>query len=155
MGHTADEIRRLQGCINDLISVLALPAMWGGQESAQIVSTLLDVLIGMLRLDFAYVRLKDPSAEGHIEMVRLAQSRNPVVQPQEIGQVLNLSGALDLQRDPAIRRHRNPERRGRQQQRDRARQRDVIPLEPGDLPFDIEVSAVPTAVDREPQTLQP
>ena len=81
---------------------------------------------------------------------------DPVLaQWQKIGQVLDLSGALDLQRDPAIGRHRNPERRGRQQQRDRARQRDVIPLEPGDLPFDIEVSAVPTAVDREPQTLQP
>jgi len=60
MEETADEIRRLQGCINDLISVLALPAMWRGQESVQIVSTLLDVLLGMLRLDFAYARLKDP-----------------------------------------------------------------------------------------------
>ena len=30
---------------NDLISVLALPAMWGGKEAAQIVCTLLDVLV--------------------------------------------------------------------------------------------------------------
>src|SRR5216683_225861 len=59
MEQTADEIRRLQGCINDLISVLALPAMWRGQESAQIVSTLLDVLVGILRLDFAYARLEE------------------------------------------------------------------------------------------------
>ena len=57
MEQTADEIRRLQGCINDLISVLAIPAMGRGQESTQIVSTLLDVLVGMLRLDFAYARL--------------------------------------------------------------------------------------------------
>ena len=106
MGHTADEIRRLQGCINDLISVLALPAMWGGQESGQIVSTLLDVLMGMLRLDFAYVRLKDPSAEGHIEMVRLAQSRNPLARPQEIGQVLNQWLADDPRKRPPL--VRNP-----------------------------------------------
>jgi len=38
------------GLINDLISVLAFPSV-KGQESAQIVSTLLDVLVGMLRLD--------------------------------------------------------------------------------------------------------
>src|SRR5438445_100594 len=88
MGHTADEIRRLQGCINDLISVLALPAMWGGQESTQIVSTLLDVLIGMLRLDFAYARLTGPSDEAPIEMIRMAQSRNPSASSHELGKAL-------------------------------------------------------------------
>ena len=89
MQQTADGIRRLQGCINDLISVLALPATWSGQEPAQIVNTLLDVLVGILRLDFAYVRLNDPGGEAPIEMVRFAQSRNQTARPQEIGQVLN------------------------------------------------------------------
>src|SRR6266478_7726117 len=84
---TVDEMS-LQGCINDLISVQALPAMWTGQEPAQIVSTLLDVLIGMLRLDFAYARLKDRVGEAPIEMLRLAQSRNLKASPQEIGQLL-------------------------------------------------------------------
>src|SRR6267142_2407515 len=85
---TMAEIRRLQGCINDLISVQALPAMWTGQEPAQIVSTLIDVLIGMLRLDFAYARLKDPAGESPIEMLRLPQSRNLTATPQAIGHVL-------------------------------------------------------------------
>ena len=58
MEPTSNEISRLRGCINDLISVLAIPAMWSGQELAQIVGTLLDALLGMLRLDFAYARLK-------------------------------------------------------------------------------------------------
>jgi hypothetical protein len=53
MEHTADEIKNLKACINDLISVLALPAIWTGSEPSQILSTLLDVLLGMLRLDFA------------------------------------------------------------------------------------------------------
>ena len=75
MEQTADEIGRLQGCINDLISVLALPATWSGQESAQIVDTLLDLLVGILRLDFAYARLKGPVGEAPIEVVRLAQTR--------------------------------------------------------------------------------
>src|SRR5437867_12248008 len=90
MEHTADEIKRLQACINDLISVLALPAIWGGREPSQIVSSLLDVLLGMLRLDFAYARLSDAIGGGvPIEMVRLAQGRNLTVQPQEIGHALN------------------------------------------------------------------
>ena len=106
MEQTADEIRRLQGCINDLISVLAIPALWRGQESAQIVSTLLDVLVGLLRLDFAYARLKDPVGGAPIEMVRLAQSRNLTARPQEIGQVLNGWLGDDSQKWPLL--VRNP-----------------------------------------------
>jgi signal transduction histidine kinase len=102
MDYTDDEVRRLQGCINDLISVLALPAMWAGQESTQIVSTLLDVLIGMLRLDFAYVRLKDPAGQAPIEMVRLARRRNPSPPPQEIGQLLNQWLADDPRKRPPL-----------------------------------------------------
>ena len=36
----AGEIKHLQRCINDLVSVLALPAMWSGGEPVQIVQTL-------------------------------------------------------------------------------------------------------------------
>jgi PAS domain S-box-containing protein len=96
MEKTAGEIKRLKACINDLISVLALPAIWSGHEPSQIVSTLLDVLLGMLRLDFAYARLSDSIGGGApIEMVRLAHSRNLTAQPQEIGEALNrwLTGA--------------------------------------------------------------
>src|SRR5213080_3151480 len=90
MDQTADEIKRLRACINDLISVLALPAIWGGREPSQIVSTLLDVLLGMLRLDFAYARLSDAISGGApIEMVRSAHPRNLTVQPQESGHAIN------------------------------------------------------------------
>src|SRR5947209_4648055 len=108
MEHTAEEIEigHLQGCINDLISVLALPAMWGGKEAAQIVCTLLDVLVGMLRLDFAYAQFKDPADEEPVEMVRLAQSRNPSLRAQEIGQVLNPWLADDPRKRPPL--VRNP-----------------------------------------------
>ena len=106
MEQTADEVRHLQGCINELISVLALPAAWSGQESAQIVNTLLDVLVGTLRLDFAYARLKDPSGAAPIELVRLAQSRNRTARPQEIGQVLNPWLEDDPQKWPLL--VRNP-----------------------------------------------
>ena len=56
MGSTAD-IKRLQSCINDLVSVLALPAIWSGSESSHVLGTLLDVLLAMLRLDFRGARL--------------------------------------------------------------------------------------------------
>src|SRR5215469_4445645 len=89
MDETAKEIKRLQGCINDLISVLALPAMWRGQNSKQILDTLLDVLVGMLRLDFAYVRLNDPVGGELIEMVRHEKLRTLAAKPRAIGQTLN------------------------------------------------------------------
>ena len=91
---TVDEVKRLQSCINDLISVLALPAIWSGNESSQIVGTLLDVLLGMLRLDFAYARLNDSSDGPPIEVVSLGQRKCPSTQPQEVGRALDrwLSG---------------------------------------------------------------
>src|SRR6267142_735815 len=106
MKQTIDEISRLRGCINDLISVQALTAMWTGQEPAQIVSTLLDVLIGMLRLDFAYARLKDPAGESPIELLRLPQSRNLPASPQDIGHLLQPWLGDDPQKSPLL--VRNP-----------------------------------------------
>ena len=53
------EIKRLQRCINDLVSVLALPAVWSGSEPNRILETFLDALLVMLDLDFLYVRVLD------------------------------------------------------------------------------------------------
>jgi PAS domain S-box-containing protein len=88
MGSTA-EIKRLQSCINDLISVLALPAIWSGSESSQILGTLLDVLLTMLRLDFAFARLSGASDGAPIDVVRSGQHRHASVQPQQFGQALD------------------------------------------------------------------
>jgi PAS domain S-box-containing protein len=86
---TTTEIRRLQSCINDLISVLALPAIWSGSESSQILGTLLDVLSTMLRLDFAYARLSAVSDDSPIEVVRLGDHRHSSIQPRQFGQALD------------------------------------------------------------------
>ncbi len=85
----AEEIKRLQRCINDLVSVITLPATWTGGEPSQIVGTLLDVLLNILPLDLVYVRLKDPNGEPPIEIVRVAGQREPIPRPHEIGEVLN------------------------------------------------------------------
>jgi PAS domain S-box-containing protein len=83
------EIKRLQSCINDLISVLALPAIWSGSESSQILGTLLESLQTMLRLDFAYARLGDASGGQPIEVVRSADHRFSSVQSQQLGLALD------------------------------------------------------------------
>jgi len=85
----ANEIKRLKACINNLISVQALPAIWSGGQPSQIVSALLDMLLEMLSLDFAYARLKDSTGGAPLEMVQLAQNRNLTAQPQMIGRALN------------------------------------------------------------------
>ena len=104
--HPAEEIKRLQRCINDLVGVFALPAVWSGGDPSQIVRTLLDVLLGMLRLDFIYLRLKDTGRGAPIEMVRVAQSRQLIVQANEIGESLNHWLGPDPQKwAPLVRNH--------------------------------------------------
>jgi hypothetical protein len=50
---------------------------------------LLDVLMSMLRLDFAYARLSDSINGSPVEFVRLTQRRTAPPQPQEIGRALD------------------------------------------------------------------
>ena len=83
-----DEVQRLKRCINDLVSVLAMPAIWSGGEPSRIARTLLDALSGMLRLDFVYLRLNDSSGTAPIELIRLAQSAEPTVPPPETAEML-------------------------------------------------------------------
>jgi PAS domain S-box-containing protein len=84
----AEEIKRLQRCVSDLISVLAFPAIWSGGEPSRIVDTLLDALLRMLQLDLVYVRLKETTGHSPIETVRFAPSQEYKAQPHEIGKVL-------------------------------------------------------------------
>ena len=102
----AEEIKRLQRCINDLVSLFALPAMWSGGEPSQIVHTLLDALLRMLQLDLVYVRLRDAGGQTPIEMVRFAQSQEQTAQPHEIGEIFKHWLGADPQQWPPL--IRNP-----------------------------------------------
>jgi PAS domain S-box-containing protein len=86
--HLAEEIKRLQRCINDLVGVLALPAIGSRSDPSQIVRTLFDVLLGMLHLDFVYVKLTNAAGDAPIEMLRVAESRTFLARPQEVGEAL-------------------------------------------------------------------
>jgi PAS domain S-box-containing protein len=85
----ADEIKRLQRCINDLVSLLALPAMWSGSTPGDIVPTLLDSLLRMLDLDFVYVSLTNLVDTAPSETVRVAQSQEQMFRPRELCAFLN------------------------------------------------------------------
>lgn len=85
------EVKRLQRCINDLVSLLALPAIWSGGDPSQVLHTLLDALMRTLNLDVVCVRLTDPAGGGPIEIVRIAQSQGPMPSPHEIFEALSHS----------------------------------------------------------------
>jgi PAS domain S-box-containing protein len=61
------EVRILSRHACDLTALLALPAMWREREPASIMGSLLDVLLGLLRLDSAYARFDDPDGGPAIE----------------------------------------------------------------------------------------
>ena len=96
MEFRAEEIRHLRRGINNLVSLLSLPAMWSGHETPHIVDTLLDVLLSMLRLDFAYLRLNNTVDDSPVEAVRIAQQRE-AMRPtaQEIGLALESRVEID------------------------------------------------------------
>jgi PAS domain S-box-containing protein len=82
----AQEVKHLQRFINDLISLLALPATWIGSEPSRIVSSVLDGLLNMLNLDFIYVRL-DSSGEA-LEFLRASSTWEVMPQPEEVGKMV-------------------------------------------------------------------
>ncbi|MGC2403015.1 MAG: PAS domain S-box protein [Acidobacteriaceae bacterium] len=70
----ADQVKRLQRCINDLVSLLALPASWSGLEPPQIVESLLDGLMRLLALDLAYAYWSAPIDSIPVEILRVARA---------------------------------------------------------------------------------
>ncbi len=59
--------------MNDLVSILALPAVWSDGEPARILQTFLDALLVMLDLDFLYARTQLAPNATQIDELRTAQ----------------------------------------------------------------------------------
>jgi PAS domain S-box-containing protein len=89
--YSAEDVARLRDCVNDLASFMTLPALWTGGEPALIVSTLLDALLGTLRLSFVCVRLNDPEGGRSMQTVRVAESLKAAVGAEEISQAIDSS----------------------------------------------------------------
>jgi signal transduction histidine kinase len=73
--------------MNDLIGVLALPGAWGNDPS-RIIRELLDALLNLLRLDFAYARL-DGFGGAYTDWARVDIVRNSALALSDIRGIVN------------------------------------------------------------------
>ena len=95
---SAAEVKRLQRCMNELVSVLALPAMWSGSEPRRILETFLDALLKILDLDFIYVQARIDAEGAPIEVLRAASNYGVDHRQDEIRQALSQWLAINTQR---------------------------------------------------------
>ncbi len=96
----ASEVKRLQRCMNDLVSLLALPAVWTGSEPSRILETFLDGLLGMLDLDFLYARVRTDYHDEPTEVFRTTEHNEVGHSPAQIRQALNRYLKDDAHRSP-------------------------------------------------------
>jgi PAS domain S-box-containing protein len=83
------EVKRLQRCMNDLVSVLALPVVWSESEPSRILDTFLDALLVMLDLDFLHARVRLDSRDAPIDAIRTARHYRTSHSHEEIRRALN------------------------------------------------------------------
>jgi PAS domain S-box-containing protein len=101
----AGEIKRLQRCINDLVSLLAFPAIWSGSDPSQVLHTLLDALLRMLSLDLVSAQLTNTESEAPVEIVKIAPLRAPMPPTHEICEALSQCLKNDSRKWPPLLRN--------------------------------------------------
>jgi PAS domain-containing protein len=99
---SAEELKYLQRCISDLVSVLALPAVWSGQDPRQIVTTLHDALMATLNLGFLYTRVRVETDGEPIEELRTALPYATTQNAEQIRHALNERFGDDPRKWPAV-----------------------------------------------------
>jgi hypothetical protein len=67
--HSA-EVLSLRATVRDLLALSSVPEVWVGREPPAIAAELADVMIQSLQLDFAFVRLCDPTGCQAVEVMR-------------------------------------------------------------------------------------
>lgn len=72
---TFGELGALKACLNDLMAILALPALWNGRTQDHVLKTLLDAVRHVLELDFIYAHVH-LSTDRQVEMIRIADGGN-------------------------------------------------------------------------------
>jgi len=99
---SAGELKYLQRCMSDLVSVLALPAVWSGQDPRQIVTTLHDALMATLNLGFLYTRVRVETDGEPIEELRTALPYATTQNAEQIRHALNERFGDDPRKWPAV-----------------------------------------------------
>jgi PAS domain S-box-containing protein len=87
--NSSEEIKRLQRCINDLVSIFALAAAWTDAEPAQVVAAVTDALVRMLDLDLVFTRLANPSGKAPIKIIRLGPSQKLTIEPHVVSEEID------------------------------------------------------------------
>jgi len=64
------EILALRSVLRDLVALSAMPTAWVGKEPADVAAGLADVLMGLLPLNFVFVRLCVPGIAGGVDATR-------------------------------------------------------------------------------------
>jgi PAS domain S-box-containing protein len=90
MGPEADTLR-LRTALRDLVALSTVPAVWVGREPPAIAAGLVDVLVNALYLDFAFVRLCDPTGGAAVEIARGSAWQ---AFPEWLQQYLSVNGRL-------------------------------------------------------------
>src|SRR3981189_2186541 len=67
---TNAEILGRRTVLRDLVALSTIPAAWVGRDPPAVAAGLADTLVGMLELDFAFVRLSEPSGAGAVDVTR-------------------------------------------------------------------------------------
>ena len=91
-----DKLSILEASIRDLAALSALPAHWIGREPPEVVESLLDILVTLLRLDLAYARV-DPTPGVVIEAGRSGGAAGQKLRRasvEELGQAVSRLPAL-------------------------------------------------------------
>ena len=88
---SAGDVAHLGDWLTQLGSIIALSEVWVGAEPSQIVSTLVDAVIGMLPLSFVYVRFSDPEGRASTEMMRVADSLGGTDRAREVRETIESS----------------------------------------------------------------
>jgi signal transduction histidine kinase len=84
-----DELAELRRYLRDLIALSGLQAAWVDQSPQAIVDSIADALLGMLRVDFVYVRLSSsPTSEPAVETAFTATGPTGPIRARAMGQAL-------------------------------------------------------------------
>jgi PAS domain S-box-containing protein len=67
---TEVELPQLLTAVRDLVALSSISAVWVGRDPAAIADGLAELLVGSLRLDFAFVRMCDPGGHATVEATR-------------------------------------------------------------------------------------
>ena len=84
---TSGDVEGLKACLNDLIGILTLPALWTGREQDHVIRTLIDAVCRTLQLDFVYARLNLPNGK-RLERIRIAGSGDVIKDDDDLRQAL-------------------------------------------------------------------